>query len=247
MKIPNTLSQGSKSIIKPLAKMNQRGFEIHRIFGDWLNLMVSALACEEDEYMEVIGRYPNDRSQPDRGIDHLANAFAMLQIEKQKENKDYLGEIFQELVSHGQNGQFFTPEPVCEMMAKMTVGENLKDGARVCDPACGSGRTLMSLARINRYCHFVGIDIDRRCAQMTALNLLFMNVDAIVITGNTLSLDVYGGWVLKRTSIGGAIRKIKPEEKSVLKQVIVGGLKARESNPTPAAPFVQAPEQLQLF
>lgn len=245
MKLPNTLSQGAKNIIKPLAKMNQRGFEIHRLFGDWLDLMTSAFSGNEKDYLEVMSRYPNNRKEPDRESDLFSEALANLMLEKQKENKDYLGELFQEFVSHGHNGQFFTPEPVCDMMAKMTAGDDLKDGSRVCDPACGSGRTLMSLARINRYCHFTGIDLDRRCAQMTALNLLFMNVDGIVIVGNTLSLDVYGGWVLKRSVFGGEIRKTLPEENDALVQIIVGGLKAKETKPAP--PPVETPQQLQLF
>ena len=62
----------------------------------------------------------------------------------------------------GQNGQYFTPDHVCELMAKMTIPE-IQDGQSVCDPACGSGRMLIKATEVNRYGQFYGVDIDRRC------------------------------------------------------------------------------------
>ena len=34
--------------------------------------------------------------------------------------KDALGDLFMEHVSHGNNGQFFTPEPLCQFMSLAT-------------------------------------------------------------------------------------------------------------------------------
>jgi len=51
-----------------------------------------------------------------------------------------------EFVSHGEHGQYFTPQHVCDMMAQITNMDkdlsqyNAIDRATANDPACGSGR-----------------------------------------------------------------------------------------------------------
>ena len=67
------------------------------------------------------------------------------------------------------NGQFFTPEPICDMMARMLHPAGF--GERVADCCCGSGRMLMAAAKISRNSLFFGADIDRTCAMMCVINL----------------------------------------------------------------------------
>ena len=62
--------------------------------------------------------------------------------------KDALGDLFMEHVSHGNNGQFFTPEPLCQFMSLATGVDELKPGQSMCDPTCGSGRMLLAAAKI---------------------------------------------------------------------------------------------------
>lgn len=69
---------------------------------------------------------------------------------------DPLGELYQQAISSGHNGQFWTPEHMSDMMAAITIGETLDDNQRVCDPTCGSGRMLLSAAKINRKALFYG-------------------------------------------------------------------------------------------
>ena len=59
---------------------------------------------------------------------------------------DPLGELHQQAISSGHNGQYWSPEPVCDMMANLTIGDTLEDGQTVSDPACGSGRMLLAAA-----------------------------------------------------------------------------------------------------
>ena len=65
-------------------------------------------------------------------------------VETQKSAHDVLGNIYEQKVSHGHNGQFFTPQSVCDLMAQITVNEDAKS---ISDPACGSGRNLISAAK----------------------------------------------------------------------------------------------------
>ena len=68
--------------------------------------------------------------------------------------EDPFGDYFEEFLSNSSNGQFFTPSPVAELMAQLTVrqvGEKRKDGdTRVCDSCCGSGRLLLAAAQQDR-------------------------------------------------------------------------------------------------
>jgi SAM-dependent methyltransferase len=43
--------------------------------------------------------------------------------------KDILGDLYEGAVSYGENGQFMTPIPVCELMAQLTIGESLSAAA----------------------------------------------------------------------------------------------------------------------
>lgn len=63
----------------------------------------------------------------------------------QTESADYLGRVYEEqsIVNH-YAGQFFTPESLVELMAALTMPDDLSDNALVNDPACGSGRTLVA-------------------------------------------------------------------------------------------------------
>lgn len=72
-------------------------------------------------------------------------------------------------------GQFFTPKPVCDMMAQITgplkeVGER-STGLRVNDPACGSGRTLLSFNKVAPGNLLYADDLDGICTKMAAINL----------------------------------------------------------------------------
>lgn len=68
---------------------------------------------------------------------------------------DPLGELYQQAISNGHNGQYFTPEPICDMLSIMS-GDTLSDGQKVLDPACGSGRMLLAAAKRNRFALFYG-------------------------------------------------------------------------------------------
>jgi type I restriction-modification system DNA methylase subunit len=116
---------------------------------------------------------------------------------------DVLGELFMEFVSHGRNGQFFTPQPVCDMMALMTIGENLQDGETINDPACGSGRTLMAAAKINRRALFYGADSDLTCCKMTALNMIINTMQGEVAHMNSLSLEYFKSYHIKVYNMDG--------------------------------------------
>lgn len=107
---------------------------------------------------------------------------------------DPLGEFYMQHISSGHLGQYFTPEPVTDFMAQITVGDNCQPGQTVLDPACGSGRTLLSAAKINRHMRFYGADLDAICCKMALLNMLMNSLTGEIAHMNSLSNEFFKGY-----------------------------------------------------
>lgn len=142
----------------------------------------------EEQYLATVKKH-SDGKKGKRGCDSIAHAFGTLVDAMEKNRKDILGDIFQGAITYGEAGQFMTPEPVCQMMARMTIegtDENLTGRRTVSDPCCGSGRMLLAVAELQPHWEFVGQDVDLRCVRMTAINLALRNLYGHVIWANTL-------------------------------------------------------------
>ncbi|MBS1521309.1 MAG: N-6 DNA methylase [Bacteroidetes bacterium] len=107
---------------------------------------------------------------------------------------DPLGELYEQYISKGQNGQFFTPTPVAELMALITGIETLQSDQTVYDPACGSGRMLLLAAKINRHLRFYGADIDEICCKMALANMLLYSLTGEIAHMDTLANSFYRGY-----------------------------------------------------
>jgi type I restriction-modification system DNA methylase subunit len=97
-----------------------------------------------------------------------------------------------EHLSFGKNGQFFTPEPICTMMAMMT--NTIGIGKKIGDCSCGSGRTLMAAAKVSRLNSFYGADIDRTCCLMAVVNLCLNGMCGEISWMDSISNKYFGGW-----------------------------------------------------
>lgn len=176
--------------MQQLARRNS----ISNVFTDFLEMTVCALSmgAMEDRYLEIVRRY--DKSETEL----MAEAFGALVMEMDNNGeglRDVFGDFFMEHISFGHNGQFFTPESICDHMARMN--EPIADGARVLDCACGSGRILMAAAKVNRNALFYGADVDRNCAMMCAINFCLNGMFGEVAWMNSLSNHYYGGWQIR--------------------------------------------------
>lgn len=162
-------------------------------FEDFLHMGLCALSGGqmEEQYMQTVQKHTAGK-QGKRGCDSIAQAFGALVDAMEKTRTDILGDIFQGAITYGEAGQFMTPEPVCQMMARMTMDgadENLTGRRTVCDPCCGSGRMLLAAADIQPHWDFIGQDVDLRCVRMTAINLALRNLYGHVIWGNSLKTE----------------------------------------------------------
>jgi hypothetical protein len=166
-------------------------YGLNSVFDDFLEMVVCALSlgAKEDRYHEIVRNY----EKPDAYL--MAEAFGSLVIEMDNNGeglKDGFGDFYMEYLSYGRNGQFFTPEPICDMMASILNPAGF--GERVGDCCCGSGRMLLAAAKISRNSLFFGADIDRTCAMMCLINLCLNGLLGEVCWMDTLMNRFYGGW-----------------------------------------------------
>lgn len=101
---------------------------------------------------------------------------------------DPLGEYYECLAGNYKKsnfGQFFTPKPLCDLMAQITICDDW--GKNINDPACGSGRLILAANHKTKGNYFVCEDLDAICCKMTAVNLCFHEVRAEVHCHNSLT------------------------------------------------------------
>lgn len=209
-KAPRSPHAAPAEIAKHLQRITHQHF--FKTFDDWLALAVNAFLRDDPAYMEIMQRY-GPRSAPmgekDHPADHFARALGVWMGAMQAEPAEYLGRVNEEqAVANSYAGQFFTPEPLVEMIAAMTMPDTLPDDAIVSDPACGSGRMLIAGIKCNRLATFVGVDTDLTCVHMSTLNCLVRNANTWIIHGNSLSLEARGGFHVRRSPFGGELFRL---------------------------------------
>lgn len=174
--------------------------EPSRLFEDYLDLVLCCMANQrqEERYLKVAARYTRDELNT---VSQLM-AYHILIHEHQVNEYgwyDMLGDIYMELASRSKAsrmGQFFTPAPVCDMMAKMTIGDPAQAEGKTCmDPAAGSGRTLLAIHALQPKIGLVAAaDLDPICAKMCALNFWMHGIRGEVAQMNSLSLEWFFAW-----------------------------------------------------
>ena len=186
-------------------------YGVQQVFSDFLNLLICAFSHGrmEKQYFETIRKYEKPY------VNSFSEALAALVIEMTGPDGtgfvDVLGQYFEQHFSFGKNGQFFTPQPVCDMIALLQNPTGI--GKRVADPACGSGRMLMAIAKINRFSLFYGADVDLNCARMSVINLCLNSIFGEIAWMNSLTNELYCAWEIF-PSIKGipCIREISQKE-----------------------------------
>lgn len=188
---------------KVLKSLSHR-HDSRRVFDAFVRFSACALAAQtrEAEYLEEVGHW--DRSD----LDAFAEALAALVMEMETQPfEDLIGGYYMDfaLSSKGQqwNGEFHTPKAVADLVARMTLGdiETLpgEGPITVCEPACGSGTMLLSLAQacppaVRRRLRVTAIDISRTACDMAFINTTLWGIPTRVIHGDSLSLDCWAAW-----------------------------------------------------
>lgn len=175
-------------------------------------------ACDDtfkDRYQHARKRYSNEE------FTQLTQLFAVVVEALTEKRYDFLGTVFMHLnLGDGYKGQYFTPQSIAEMMAKITLSNchkmiEQKGYIALSEPACGSG--VMIIASVNYlmaekfnpqqqlwvHCQ----DVDFSAAMMCYIQLSLLHIPACVSIGDSLSHQVrtqfftlahwIGGWQYK--------------------------------------------------
>lgn len=180
-------------------------------------------AKREAQYMDIVKKYEK------RDLDRFPEMLAELTLAMEVTPGDILGRIYGELeLSNKWAGQYFTPDAVSRMMAKMLLTDDMrrlineKGFITVQEPALGGGAMIINLAlamkeegiNYQQSMLVTGIDIDIKSIHMAYVQLSLMHIPAILIHGNSLSLEVYSKWFTPAYIIGGWSFKRQKEKQA---------------------------------
>jgi hypothetical protein len=175
------------------------GQSLHSAFTDLLDWTLLPFkrydsAEEQNQALETYRTHPkvNQLVQLITRIGDLSEGFC-----------DPLGELYQQAISNGHNGQFWTPEHVCGMIPDMNINGTLQDGQTILDPACGSGRMLLAAARRNRFAIFHGADLDLTCCKLTLINMMLNSLTGEIAHMDSLSNQFFTGYKCCTTLVDG--------------------------------------------
>jgi hypothetical protein len=174
------------------------------VFDAFIHFAACCLAMQtrEAEYLEEAKRW--EKSE----LELFGKALGTLILEMEScPFEDILGGYYMEFAisSKGQQwgGEFHTPKTICDLLARMTLGdmESLPaDGPiTVCEPACGAGAMILSLAEAcppeaRRRLRVTAIDINRTACDMAFINTTLWGIPTRIIHGNSLSLECWAAW-----------------------------------------------------
>jgi hypothetical protein len=183
------------------------------VFDDFLTILICCLSGEryEDEYLSIVSKYTKETFCI---FPKLAGEMVNIMDNDGRGLTDCLGEFFTSRITKGRNGQFFTPIHITDFMGMILLDENTI-GKKVFDPACGSGRMLLSAAKVSRRNRFYGADIDHRCCKMTAINFCLNRMIGEVAWMDTLKFEHWGGYTIfldETRNFIPAIKKLQANE-----------------------------------
>ena len=224
------------------------------VFRDFVTMAACSLhngvwkdEVRETEYLEIIGRY--DRDDQLAFPELMAGLVAMLQPEP----RDVLGPLYMELeIANRDQGQFFTPPELSEVMARMVFADQLRmlesqPFITVQEPACGAGGMVLAIVKTliadgrnpARTLWVQAIDVDRLAALMAYVQLSLWHVPAEILVGNTLSWEFRERWLTPAHRLGHwSARLLSRSEEPVRETTSVAAIPA--DNPLSAG----APDQM---
>jgi len=222
---------------KILKTINKIGYahSVWNVFSDFVELGALAIAnscadkktteweTREKQYLEIIGKYRPEEQK--LFAEMFADLVFALEYELTWSNApvDILGALFHGLELHNKyKGQFFTPQHVCDMMGAIALGDsgdqiNEKGYITLNEPCCGSGAMCLGFAKAMldaemNYCQqlvVLATDIDLKCVHMAYLQLSLYGIPAVVIHGNTLTLEEWSHWFTPIYIMYGWHKKVK--------------------------------------
>lgn len=220
MKAPPTIKRQLELIASNHAR------RVSEVFGDWCAAMalglanaaaavqlrpdMATVAAREAEYMRIVKRYDGPT------MTTFAELLGALTLAMDADPCDQLGTLYMELGSPNERlGQFFTPPSISRMMAELMLGDvdevvKVRGFVSVSEPACGSGGMVLASSETMRerglnpqtQMPVHAIDLGITAVHMAYVQFSILGLPALVVHGNTLTLDVMGVWRTAAWNLG---------------------------------------------
>ncbi len=191
--VPIKSTGDARETVNQIVKLVEKNYYL---FGGWsnafeqvLDLTLYALQRDETKYLKTVKKM-------DKRAVIVASEIVSLLMQALSFDYciwDYLGEVYMQIASLSKSkalGQYFTPFHICEMMAKMQLGDiksiikKAQEGNRrisVMEPCAGSGAMLLACKKVIieevglsglDHFEFFGQDIDHVCVKMCKIQML---------------------------------------------------------------------------
>lgn len=167
------------------------------VFNDFLNFIIQTAS---NQPINLTYEYNNEEYDIFR---ELMEYWEKLTVQEMREHGcyDFFGIYYEEYIlatnKASDKGQFFSPQYVCDLMAYI-MPNNKK---RVYDPACGSGRMVLSYYKLNNQFVFIGEDLDEMSCKMTVCNMYSHRITGVVNNVNTLTREFFKSWKVTENNI----------------------------------------------
>lgn len=163
----------------------KRGLEFVYLFEEFLDVSLCLMCNNPNPHQIELTKRLNEDPNYKKTFVTAFEAYGIAA----EEYHDPLGDVYMDRISHGQLDQFFTPEEMAVLCAKICGGDY-----NTCnDPTCGSGRLLLAglkLARENGIEPYIyGEDLSYTCIRMATLNMLVQGARGVLRCGDTLMYE----------------------------------------------------------
>ena len=216
-----------KSIVK-LFESCRYSHDLYTVFAVWCECAAISMSNAVDlthfekreaRYLEIARKY----GRGTMGI--FSQIMGEVTMALEERPQDILGATFHALELHNNaRGQFFTPYPICQMMARMVAGSTEDMQTAIAErgfmiaqePAVGSGAMIIALAEAileagfnyQQLLHVTAVDIDPRAVHMAYIQFSLLHIPATVIVGDSLAMRFREDWHTMAHVIGGWPEKL---------------------------------------
>jgi type I restriction-modification system DNA methylase subunit len=247
-----------KDIVKLIRELSQR-HSTYKIYSDFVEMSAIAMSNATDKaqfdkrekrYLDIAERYSKEE------INEFPKLLGMLVNHLEKHPHDVLRDVFHELALHNERaGQFFTPLSICQMMAKMIVGENAKSIVNekgfvsLSEPACGTGAMVIAAAQelhtqgvnYQQNLHVTAVDLDPTCVHAAFTQFSLLHIPATVIHGNTISREEFSHWFTPAHVLGGWSYKLEQRNRFMKFRELIQNLDIGEKEHATPEPIANQP------
>ncbi|MEW4339616.1 N-6 DNA methylase [Chromobacterium vaccinii] len=211
-----------------LIRENSRRHRLHEVFRDFCEMSALAISnaidrhqfeAREARYMQIIKRY--DRDEAGRFPVMLSVMTEGLAATPH----DFLGAVFMALeLFDNWKGQFFTATELCKLISRLNCGpldiwRKAQDEGRFIsmhEPAVGAGAMIIAHADMlmeeginyQQVMHVEAWDVDATAVHMAYIQFSLLHIPAVIVQGNTLTLERRDTWLTPAHILGGWARRL---------------------------------------